>query len=208
MTGFGYPTKQGIQMTQSVFVFILCLACSLEPTWCYFVVRRQMQPMHHCPRLSHSCHSGILRVESRPIVWRYSTAFGYVTWFCNLFLFIFTCATILFLNSLLQWSAQHLSHVGLGTEMWVRLFWKRTMQAGLTSTTSTSKSTSTLSRWLSSTLLLGFVFVRVTWWNYWWEMPKIKDLDMSVLLNRLRMEILIGLFPISSWPSVDHRQSA
>lgn len=66
------------------------------------------------------------------------------------FLF-FTCATILSLNWLLQWSAQHLLHVGLGTAMWVRLFWKRTMQAGLTSTTSTSRSTSTLSRWLSST---------------------------------------------------------
>lgn len=153
MNGFGYTTKQGIQMTQSFFIFyyfILCLACSLEPTWCYFVVRRQMQPMHPWPRLNHICHSAILHVESRPIAWRYSTAFGYVTLFCNLFLF-FTCATILSLNWLLQWSAQHLLHVGLGTAMWVRLFWKRTMQAGLTSTTSTSRSTNTLSRWLSST---------------------------------------------------------
>ena len=88
--GFGYTTKQGIQMTQSFFIyyyFILCLACSLEPTWCYFVVRRQMQPMHPWPRLNHICHSAILHVESRPIAWRYSTAFGYVTLFCNLFFF-------------------------------------------------------------------------------------------------------------------------
>lgn len=79
---------------------------------------------------------------------------------------IFTYATILFLNQLLQWSAQHLLHVGMGTEMWVRLFWKRTVQAGSTSTTSTSRSTSTLSRWLSSTKFFDFVFV-IAGWDYW-----------------------------------------